>query len=329
MNVLIHYLKDRRFFIFVYIVSIFVCWIVFKLYHLEMEALFYALVILCVFLFGCMAIDFYRYNLKHKTLLTLKKNHNVSLACDLKDSSLLGIDYHQILLAMKEDHDAYVNQAENEKADLEDYFTMWVHQAKLPIAAMKLLLEDEKLSKKELQLQLLRMDQYTDMVLAYLRLNSSSTDFLFKELELDDLIRQSIRHFSTEFIRKRMKLEFKETNDIVLSDEKWLVFVLEQILSNALKYTPENGTISIYMPEKHHLVIEDTGVGIDASDLCRVFEKGYTGINGRSDKTASGLGLYLCKSILDSLNHKISIDSCVGQGCRVCLDLTHFEGRIE
>ena len=241
----------------------------------------------------------------------------------------MGMDYHQILVAMKEDHNAYVNRSESEKADLEDYFTMWVHQAKLPIAAMKLLLEDETLSKKELQLQLLRMDQYTDMVLAYLRLNSSSTDYLFKELELDDLIRQSIRHFSTEFIRKHIKLEFKETNDIILSDEKWLVFVLEQILSNALKYTLENGTISISMPKKHHLVIEDTGVGIDKSDLYRVFEKGYTGINGRNDKTASGLGLYLCKSILDSLNHKIMIESCVGQGTRVCLDLTHFEGKFE
>lgn len=329
MNIFIHYLKDRRFFISVYIVSLFVCFIVFKLYHLEMEALLYALLIVCVFLLICIGIDFYMYNQRHKTLQTLKSNHNVSLACDLKDTTLRGIDYHQILLAMKENQDAYINQSESEKNDLEDYFTMWVHQAKLPIAAMKLLLENEDVNKKELQLQLLRMDQYTDMVLAYLRLNSSSTDFLFKELELDDLIRQSIRHFSTEFIRKHIKLEFKETNDIVLSDEKWLVFVLEQILSNALKYTPENGCISIYMPEKHHLVIEDTGVGIDAGDLHRVFEKGYTGMNGRSDKTASGLGLYLCKNILDSLNHKITIESCVGKGTRVCLNLTHFEGRIE
>ena len=150
-----------------------------------------------------------------------------------------------------------------------------------------------------------------------------------KELELDDLIRQSIRRFSTEFIRKHIQLSFKETGDVILSDEKWLVFVLEQILSNSLKYTNENGLISIYMKSKHVLVIEDTGIGISASDLSRVFEKGYTGINGRSDKTASGLGLYLCKNILDMLNHKITIESNVGKGTRVILDLTHFEGRIE
>ena len=241
----------------------------------------------------------------------------------------MGEDYHEILVAMKEYHDEYVISSENKMHDLEDYFTMWVHQAKLPIAAMKLLLEDDKLSRSEIKLQLLRMDQYTDMVLAYLRLNSTHTDFLFKELELDDLIRQSIRRFSTEFIRKHIQLSFKETGDVILSDEKWLVFVLEQILSNSLKYTNENGLISIYMKSKHILVIDDNGMGISASDLNRVFEKGYTGMNGRSDKTASGLGLYLCKNILDMLNHKIRIESSVGKGTRVILDLTHFEGRIE
>lgn len=275
-----------------------------------------------------MTVDFYRYRKHHRMLQEMQKSSYIDLAKNDK-SSLFERDYQQILASLKAGQEAYISQVEKEKIDLEDYFTMWVHQAKLPIAAMKLLLEDEHLSKKELQFQLLRMEQYTDMVLAYLRLNSTNTDFLFKELELDDLIRQSIRHFSSEFICKHIKLDFKETHDMILSDEKWLVFVLEQILSNALKYTPEQGTITITMSEKHLLVIEDTGIGIDAGDLYCVFEKGYTGLNGRMDKTASGLGLYLCKNILDSLNHKITIESTVGKGTRVCLNLTHFEGRIE
>ena len=323
------YLKDRLFFIMIYVVSVLICLCVFKLYNLELEAFAYAFMILCVLLVACFLFDYYKYYKKHQTLLTLRSNSNVSLSCDLQDSSLIGEDYHKILVAMKEYHNQYVESSESKMHDLEDYFTMWVHQAKLPIAAMKLLLEDEKLSRSEIKLQLLRMDQYTDMVLAYLRLNSTHTDFLFKELELDNLIRQSIRRFSTEFIRKHIQLNFKETEDVILSDEKWLVFVLEQILSNSLKYTNENGLISIYMKSKHILVIEDNGIGISASDLNRVFEKGYTGMNGRSDKTASGLGLYLCKNILDMLNHKITIESSVGKGTRVILNLTHFEGRIE
>lgn len=329
MKLFMHYLKDRLFFIMIYMVSVLVCLCVFKLYDLELEAFAYAFMILCVLLVVCFLFDYYKYYKKHQTRVTLRSNSNVSLSCDLQDSSLIGEDYHEILVAMKEYHDQYVESSESKMHDLEDYFTMWVHQAKLPIAAMKLLLEDEKLSRSEIKLQLLRMDQYTDMVLAYLRLNSTHTDFLFKELELDDLIRQSIRRFSTEFIRKHIQLQFKETGDVILSDEKWLVFVLEQILSNSLKYTNENGLISIYMKSKNILVIEDNGIGISASDLNRVFEKGYTGINGRSDKTASGLGLYLCKNILDMLNHKIRIESSVGKGTRVLLDLTHFEGRIE
>ena len=323
------YLKDRLFFIMIYVVSVLICLCVFKLYNLELEAFAYAFMILCVLLVVCFLFDYYKYYKKHQTLLTLRSNSNVSLSCDLQDSSLIGEDYHEILVAMKEYHDQYVESSESKMHDLEDYFTMWVHQAKLPIAAMKLLLEDEELSRSEIKLQLLRMDQYTDMVLAYLRLNSTHTDFLFKELELDDLIRQSIRRFSTEFIRKHIQLSFKETGDVILSDEKWLVFVFEQILSNSLKYTNENGLISIYMKSKHILVIEDNGIGISASDLNRVFEKGYTGMNGRSDKTASGLGLYLCKNILDMLNHKITIESSVGKGTCVLLNLTHFEGRIE
>lgn len=273
MKLFSHYLKDRAFFITIYVVSVFVCFCVFKLYNLELEAFTYAFMILCVLLVVCFFWDYYKYYKKHQTLVTLQSNSNVSLSCDLQDSSLMGEDYHKILVAMKEYHDEYVISSENKMHDLEDYFTMWVHQAKLPIAAMKLLLEDEELSRSEIKLQLLRMDQYTDMVLAYLRLHSTHTDFLFKELELDDLIRQSIRRFSTEFIRKHIQLSFKETGDVILSDEKWLVFVLEQILSNSLKYTNENGSISIYMKSKHVLVIEDTGIGISASDLNRVLKK--------------------------------------------------------
>lgn len=329
MKLFFHYIKDRRFYILIYMLSLLICVCVFELYDLEIEAVLYCGILLFFFLILCMGLDFYHYYKQHQTLEVLKDNCNVSLSCDLQDTSLKGEDYHEILVSMKECHDEYVSRIENQMKDQQDYFTMWVHQAKLPIAAMKLLLEDEEISKSELKLQLLRMNQYTDMVLAYLRLHSEHTDFLFRELSLDGLIQQSIRYFSTEFIRKHIQLDFQKSEDVILSDEKWLVFVLEQILSNALKYTNEYGKISIYEKEKHVLVIEDNGIGIDSSDLHRIFEKGYTGLNGRQDKTASGLGLYLCKNILDTLNHKIWIESSVGKGTKVYLDLTHYEGIVE
>ena len=169
MKLFSHYLKDRRLFIVIYTFSLLTCYVVFKLYNLELEAFTYAFMILCVLLVVCFLFDYYKYYKKHQTLVTLQSNSNVSLSCDLQDSSLMGEDYHKILVAMKEYHDEYVISSENKMHDLEDYFTMWVHQAKLPIAAMKLLLEDEKLSRSEIKLQLLRMDQYTDMVLFLFR----------------------------------------------------------------------------------------------------------------------------------------------------------------
>ena len=132
-------------------------------------------------------------------------------------------------------------------------------------------------------------------------------------------------HFSSE---KKISLDFQPTNYKVLTDEKWLVFVIEQLLSNAIKYT-NKGKISIYPLEDKKLVIEDTGIGISKEDIPRIFDKGFTGYNGRTDKKATGLGLYLCKNILDKLSHKISIESEVGVKTKVILDLAMVNVNIE
>ena len=161
-----------------------------------------------------------------------------------------------------------------------------------------------------------------EMVLVYLRMENMSADLSFEQSVLDDLIRQVIRKYSRQFIIQKIKLNYETINSRVLTDEKWMVFVLEQLLSNALKYT-RSGYISIYM-EKKELVIQDTGIGIEAEDLPRVFEKGFTGYNGRTDKKSTGIGLYLCKSIMDKLRHQIRIESEVGVGTKVYLNLTRL-----
>jgi signal transduction histidine kinase len=227
------------------------------------------------------------------------------------------------LRELQEEKKEQMMNYENEKNELEDYFTLWVHQMKLPIAGMKLLLQtEEEPDVKLLKSELFRIQQYTDMVLAYVRMNSISTDYVLKESELDDMIRQVIRKFSGEFIRKKLQLDFQETKKRVLTDEKWLVFVIEQVISNALKYTKKGG-IKIYLKDEDTLVIEDTGIGIEASDCYCVFEKGYTGLNGRYDKKASGIGLYLCKTIMTNLSHKIWIESERNYGTKVMLSFPH------
>ena len=210
-----------------------------------------------------------------------------------------------------------------------DYFTMWVHQIKTPIAAMDLLLqEDDSPRRGELEMELLKIGQYVEMVLSYLRLDSDSTDYVLREYPLDDILRQAVRKFAKMFILKKITLDFQETGKTVLTDEKWLLFVVEQVLSNALKYTPEGGTIRIY-GDGATVVIADNGIGIREEDQARVFEKGYTGYNGRADKKSTGIGLYLCRQVMDRLNHGISLTSRPGQGTLVRLDLSREWRMVE
>ena len=218
-------------------------------------------------------------------------------------------------------------QQDRRYQDMCDYYTTWAHQIKTPIAAMRLNLknEDSPLSRRLLS-DLMRVERYAEMVMAYLRVESPSTDYLLRRLCIDDAVKRAVRPFAGEFIARRLKLNYEETGLSAVSDEKWLVFVLEQILSNALKYTPEGG-IHIYRSAPNTLTIQDTGIGIAPEDLPRVFEKGYTGLNGRSDLKASGIGLYLSKKVLTKLGHAISAESEPERGTAIHIDFTQRDVR--
>lgn len=203
--------------------------------------------------------------------------------------------------------------------DMVDYFTTWAHQIKTPIASIKINLQAEDSSFSRLvSSEINRVEQYVEMVLTYLRLDSDYSDFVFKESKLEDICKTSIKRYRQDFISRKLGISFEDFSKTVLTDEKWLSFVLEQIISNALKYT-STGKISIYLCDDGKLCIEDTGMGIAPEDLPRVFDKGYTGINGRVNKSASGLGLYLCGQICKKLGIEISMDSEVGKGTKVYL----------
>ena len=202
-----------------------------------------------------------------------------------------------------------------------DYFSAWAHQIKTPIASMglKLQKEDSALSRR-LRGDLNRIEQYVDMAMTYLRLDAETGDYVFRQQPLEPIVRGAVRKFAGEFIDRRLGLRLEPMENTVLTDEKWLSFVIGQLLSNALKYTPA-GEVSIYTREPDTLVIRDTGIGIAPEDLPRIFEKGFTGYNGRSDKKASGIGLYLCKRVCDRLGHELSIESEPGKGTAVYLKL--------
>lgn len=294
------------------------------LYHLPVEAVGYAFG-LCV-LVGMVTVLIDAGNYRKK-IERLKEQHQaVRNGTEKlpKAEDCLEEVYQELLYQSQEEAREQTAKLMREKTDITDYFTLWAHQIKTPIAALRLLMQQDMQNieqvyelRKESEGELFKIEQYVEMVLQYLRLNSSINDFVLKEYSMDDMIRQAVRKYAPMFIRKKLVLNYEGGTAKVVTDEKWMVFVIEQILSNAIKYTME-GSISIYM-EESILVIEDTGIGILTEDLPRIFEKGYTGYNGRSDKKASGIGLYLCRQILQKLGHKMCVESEPGKGTRVKL----------
>ena len=229
--------------------------------------------------------------------------------------------YRRIISLLLDARRAQQSSAARSYSDMVEYYTLWAHQIKTPIASMRLTLQNEDtVLSRRLTTELGRVERYVEMVLAYLRLDADATDYVLRECELDPIVRAAVKKFSGEFIERRLRLDFRPTNLRVLTDEKWFSFVLEQLLSNALKYTPE-GSVSIFLETPATLCVADTGIGIAPEDLPRIFEQGYTGYNGRTDKHASGLGLYLCRRICRNLGHGISAQSEPGSGTTVRLDL--------
>ena len=210
-----------------------------------------------------------------------------------------------------------------------DYYTVWAHQIKTPIASMRLHLQNEDSPfARNLLKDLYNIERYVEMVLTFLRLDSDSTDYVFKEYDLDKIVKTSLKKFSREFIDRKLTLIYEPINTTVLTDEKWLGFVIEQVLSNALKYTP-SGSITVSLQPPKTLRICDTGIGIAPEDLPRIFENGYTGFNGRTDKSSSGIGLYLCRRICNNLGHGITATSTVDVGTAIDIDLSKRKIEIE
>ena len=300
---------------------IFLC--VYVLYHVSLEPVAYASL-----LAGCLGLglaigDFRKFYTRHRALHTLRGSIAVSLESLPAPRDLLEEDYQDLLEELARANAELESQADAQHSEMLDYYTMWVHQIKTPIAAMGLLLQgEEPPDRAQLAQELFKIEQYAEMVLQYLRLSDMSSDLLLKDYSLDSIVRQAVKKYATVFIHKKLALRLEPLNTMVLTDEKWLTFVIEQLLSNALKYTRQ-GTVSLYMDpeEEKTLVIEDTGIGIQPEDLPRLFEKGFTGYNGRMDKKSTGLGLYLCRGILQKLRHRISIRSTPGKGTQIRLDL--------
>ena len=229
---------------------------------------------------------------------------------------------YQKISDVKDDNERLLNENKNlkseilnQKDDLNAYFLMWLHQIKTPMTVSKLLLEKpDETTNTKLKMQLMYIEQYISMAMNYLKMIDHSTDMDITQVNLDDIIKNLLKKYSLLFIHNHISLEYQSNITHVISDSQWLTILIEQILSNALKYT-ENGKISIqYLKDKHALEIKDTGIGIRSEDIPKIFDRGYSGFNGRMNEKSSGLGLYLAKKISERLNIQIEVESKLSQG---------------
>ena len=294
---------------------------VFALYRLPVESVLYALGLWMLAVLGLAGFDFSRFCVRHRTLEGMLKNIADGLDALPPASDCLEEDYQALLDALFRAKAGAATRADAAFRDMQDYSALWAHQIKTPIAAMRLLLQAHPSSEsRALEGELFKIEQYVEMLLSYLRLEGSSRDLVMRACDLDEMLRQAIKKYARFFIDQKISLRYEPVRRQVLTDDKWFLFALEQILSNAVKYTP-GGEIRIDL-EGDWLVIADTGIGIAAEDLPRVFEKGYTGYNGRTGRKSTGLGLYLTGRALKMLRHEIQIQSAPNQGTRVRICLT-------
>lgn len=208
--------------------------------------------------------------------------------------------------------------AEREKRD---YYTLWLHQIKTPLAALDLLAQSStEVDRALMRQELAKIEQYAAMALSYQRLDSLHRDLSLTEAELYPVCCQAVRRMQPLFRYSRISLTLEPFPDRALTDSKWLGVVLTQLLSNALKYTPPGGHITVAMQDSL-MTMTDTGIGIRPEDTPRVFDRGFTGHTGRGYEKSTGIGLYLCKRICDELGHEISLTSVLGEGTSVTINL--------
>lgn len=334
------YLRERIVPVSFYIVEALIFMMIAALYSYErmLSNMTYAIG-LTAFFGGCYLVwDYVRYREKYRQLQRLLSVEERSAVLP-QTSSFMEQRYQQIIDVQEMEQKALITRLDERQQSMADYYTMWTHQVKIPLAAMDLLLQNtcrgvsESINLqtvRQLREEVFKTEQYVDMALHYARMESISADLSFTRLDVGDLVKGALKKYWVLFSGAGLNLHLEECHTQMVTDGKWFSFVIEQVLSNALKYTKE-GAISIYGADESgrravegcsYLVVEDTGIGIEESDLPRIFERGFTGYNGRMGNRSTGIGLYLCRQIMDRLGLSIRVESKRNEGTKVFLGIT-------
>lgn len=314
--------ETGSFFIFFLLIGVnLFIWVI---YGLPFEPLVYGLLLDTVFFALLEAYRGFHFYQTKKRLEKAAETDCIDFdSLPLKDEPL-GNEYRQLLENQEKRFQRLAGEYESSMTDMKEYYSMWTHQIKTPIAGIKLLISEETVDKAAVKRELYRVEQYVDTTLWYQRFQKGNHDLLIKEYPLEELLKEVIKRNAPILLRQDLKLTLELKDCPALTDKKWLEFIVEQLLSNAVKYT-KNGEIRISVrdfEERTEIVIKDTGIGIRPEDIPRIFEWGYTGWNGRENKKSTGIGLALSKRAADLLGHEIVIASELGKGTEAVVGIS-------
>lgn len=326
-RLILDYLWQRRQLLLFYLLTIGIFVIIQQLGGQEMAYAWYAVFLVTVILLFILIVDGHAYCKRRKLLRQIGERLDILKDLLPKSDGEPEATYQNFIISLCQELQTMRDNAAASRADSLHYYTVWVHQIKTPIAAMRLVLDQDNGPNNDLiNQELFKIEKYAELALQYIKLQNIAEDLVIEPCDLNTIVRKAVKEYSLLFILRKLRLDLEPLNKAIVSDEKWLLFIIKQLLSNSLKYTKEGG-IHIYMNDSR-LVIEDSGIGIRSEDLPRIFEKGYTGYNGRVDQRASGIGLYLTKWAADALSIDIQIESTLGQGTRVYLSFPQSDSLL-
>lgn len=323
------YLQDKGLSLLLYIVMYFILLLIMFAFKMEYSIIIAVAIVLSGFGTAILLLNFFR----KKSFYDEITNHLEQL--DKKYLILETINtpefyegelVYQFLYEINKSMLERIRECEFSINDFKDYIEMWIHEIKIPLSSLSLMAHNHRdIFDTRVNQQIKRLDNYVEQVLYYVRSENAEKDYLINENSLNDIVSNVVMKNKDDLLERNIELIVNDVDKIILTDSKWLEFILNQILNNSIKYVKGNDNARIQIQalteerNKTILTIYDNGIGIPEDDLKRVFEKSFTGKNGRTEAKSTGMGLYIAKKLCDKLGHGLFIESAEGEYTKVCL----------
>lgn len=321
------FIKDQGLSIIFYLFSVILILLMLLAFKVPTSLVIAILIALLFLGISLLIIDFYRkkkfYDDLRLNIERLDKKYLV-LETLVRPSFYEGEIFYDSLYEIDKAMNEFIKDYELQIMDFKEYIEMWIHEVKIPIASLTLLNHNYNNLPKEFETQIKKLDNYIDQVLYYVRSENFEKDFVITEVSLSNIIKNVNLKNKDDLLESKIDLEVKDIDTIVLTDSKWLEFIINQIINNCIKYRKDGISSYIkiygdYSEDKFVLNIYDNGIGIPKKDLSQVFKKSFTGENGRGRVKSTGMGLYIAKKLCIKLGHIIEIESIVNSYTNVSI----------